>query len=434
MNKSSLARARIAGSIGALVGLAVLEWYAFTRGDELSRAQPASKLGAGPFVGSWDLRLTALVIPAIAVAIIAIAVLPKAAAQLTPRRAIVLTASVAVVFAVALAASDGWSAIIRPVVDKTEYWAGTAHARPAGNYLRTFLTRQKFYSVHVRGHPPGFTLLLLAIRRLGLGSAWAAAGVSFLGVGSSVGAVGFTVWRISGTEALRRALPFLALAPYAVWQGTSADAFYAGAAATGIALLVAAMTTERPVVEGIAALLGGIVIGATCFLTFGAPTLAPLVLALAWSTRKVRWAAPALIGVAAVVATFTAYDYWWIDGLNNTRAFYAAGTAQFRPAFYFFFANIAVLAIAVGPAAVAGITRLAHNRIAVIVFGALLCVALADVSGLSKAETERIWLLYMPWISVAAATLATTVRRQRAWLGSQALAAVVLQVALVSKW
>ncbi len=434
MNERLVRRARIAGSIGALVGLGVLEWYAFTRGDELNRAQPASKLGAGPFVGSWDVRLTALVIPAITVAIVAIAVLPKAAVQLSPSRAIAVTASLAVVFVVALAATDGWSAIIKPVVDKTEYWAGTAHALPAGNYLRTFLTRQRFYSVHVRGHPPGFSLMLLAMRRLGLGSAWAAAGVSFLGVGSSVGAVGFTVWRISGIEALRRALPFLALAPYAVWQGTSADAFYAGAAATGVALLVTAMTTERPIVEGVAALVGGVVIGATCFLTFGAPTLAPLVLALAWNTRKVRWAAPALVGVAAVVAAFSAFDYWWIDGLNNTRAFYAAGTAQFRPAFYFFFANVAVLAIAVGPAALAGLTRLAHNRIAVIVFGALLCVALADASGLSKAETERIWLIYMPWISVAAATLATTVRRQRMWLGSQALTAVILQVVLVSKW
>ncbi|MEO7397982.1 MAG: hypothetical protein ABIW84_05415, partial [Ilumatobacteraceae bacterium] len=109
-------------------------------------------------------------------------------------------------------------------------------------------------------------------------------------------------------------------------------------------------------------------------------------------------------------------------------------TAKFRPAFYFFFANLAALAIAVGPSALAGLALLRRNAASFVVFGAVLCVLLANASGLSKAETERIWLLYMPWLSVAAAGLATTLRRQQWWLGGQAAAAIVLQVVLVSKW
>jgi len=429
-----MSRARIAVVVGALACLGALEWYAFVAGNRLTARHPAVKLGAGPFVGSWDLRLSPMIIPAIAIAIGAVVVLPRVADRLGPRRAIAATALVAIAFVVALAASDGWSAVIKPVIDKTEYFAGVAKARPASDYLRTFIDRQKFYSVHVRGHPPGFTLLLLFLRWLCLGSAWWAAGLSFAGVGFVVAGVGFVLHRLAGPIALRRSLPFLALAPYAVWQGTSADAFFAGVIAVGIALLVVAMTARRRRVEVASAVLAGLVLGSSCFLTFGAVTMLPLVVALAWRTKRIRWAIPAAAGFVAVFAIFAAFGYWWFDGLSNTRMFYAAGTAQFRPAFYFFFANLAVFVIAVGPAALAGLTRLTRGAVAVVVIGALACVVLADASGLSKAETERIWLLYMPWIAVAAGWLATTRRRQQLWLGAQATTAIVLQSILVSKW
>ncbi|MCU1367333.1 MAG: putative conserved integral rane protein, partial [Ilumatobacteraceae bacterium] len=223
-------------------------------------------------------------------------------------------------------------------------------------------------------------------------------------------------------------------APYAVWQGTSADAFFSGVIATGIAMLVVAMTTTQRSVEIVSGLGGGVLLGAACFLTFGVPTLAPLVFAIAWRTRRIRWIVPAVVGAGAVVVAFALHHYWWFTGLQHTRMFYAAGTAKFRPAFYFFFANLAVLAIALGPAAIAGLSRLRRNPLAVIVVGALACVLCADASGLSKAETERIWLIYMPWIVVAAGALATTVWRQRVWLGAQAAGAVLVQVMLVSKW
>ena len=427
-------RARIAVGGGAAAALCGLEWYAFVAGNRLTARHPAVKLGAGPFVGSWDLRLSLMIIPAIVIAAGAVVALPRAAESLGPRRAIAATVILAIAFVVALAASDGWSALIRSVIDKTEYFADVAKARPAGDYLRTFLDRQKYYSVHVRGHPPGFPLLLLFMRWLHLGSAWWAAGLSFAGVGAAVAGIGFTVHRLAGPTAFRRSLPFLALAPYAVWQGTSADAFFAGVIASGIALLVGSMTTRDWRVEVATGLLGGLLLGWSCFLTFGAVTMLPLVVALTWRTRRIRWAVPAVAGFASVFAVFAAFDYWWFDGLSNTRMFYAAGTAKFRPAFYFFFANIAVLAIALGPAAIAGLTRLTRGAAATIVVGALACVLLADASGLSKAETERIWLPYMPWIAVAGGWLATTVRRQQVWLGAQAVTAIVLQLMLVSKW
>ncbi len=93
-----------------------------------------------------------------------------------------------------------------------------------------------------------------------------------------------------------------------------------------------------------------------------------------------------------------------------------------------------MLCVALGPAVLVGIGRLGSDRGRVIVLGALACVVLADVSGLSKAETERIWLLYMPWIALAAGAVAATWRTRRWWLAGQAGWAIVIQAVLVSHW
>jgi methylthioxylose transferase len=351
-----------------------------------------------------------------------------------PWTAISVTAAAGAVFAVLLAAADGWQAVVAPARDRTEYWPGIAGAKPAGQYLRHFLADQGTYSIHVQGHPPGMTLLLLGARALGLGSAWFVVGLAVLGTGLAVAAVADSVRRLFGTEAMRSTLPFLVLAPYAVWQLTSADAFYGGVAATGIALLVVAMTSTSPHIGRGAAVAGGALLGGCCFLTFGLPTLAPLIAAIAWRTRRLRWIVPAAAGAAVPFLAMSAAGYWWLDGLANTRRFYAVSAAAHRPYWFFLFANLAVLCIAVGPAVIAGALRITRNPARLLVAGALACVLLADISGLSKAETERIWLLYMPWLAVAGASAADTSRRQRRWLGAQAGTAVLLQVTLRSHW
>lgn len=423
-----------ATATAAVAALVVLELYAFLEGSRLQRRHPEVKLGAGPFVGEWHWRAGARMLPAITVAAFAVLVLPAAARRLRLWIAVPVTMATATAFALLLAASDGWSAVTAPVADPSEYWVGVKRSRPAGLYVRTFIERQRFYTVHVRGHPPGFMLVLKAMRHFDFGSPRAAAVISYVGIAMTVGAVAFVVARTAGAETLRRSLPFLALAPYAVWQGTSADAFYCGVAAFGIALLALSMTMPRPIPAAASAVAGGIVLALGCFLTYGMPTVFPIVAALAWRSRSWRWIAPAAAGAAVVAGGFALAGFWWVDGLNSTRYWYRVGTAQFRPFWYFFFANIAVLAIAVGPAALAGIAHLRRFGAAMVVVGALLAAFAADLSGLSKAETERIWLLYMPWIGVAAGALATSPTRARLWLASQAATAIILQAWLVSKW
>jgi hypothetical protein len=66
----------------------------------------------------------------------------------------------------------------------------------------------------------------------------------------------------------------------------------------------------------------------------------------------------------------------------------------------------------------------------------LAAVLVSHLSRYTKAEVERIWLVFYPWIAIAGAAL---IPRVRAWAGAmaigvQATCAIVLQAALLSKW
>lgn len=90
-----------------------------------------------------------------------------------------------------------------------------------------------------------------------------------------------------------------------------------------------------------------------------------------------------------------------------------------------------MLVIALGPAASAGVVKLIDRPLWCIVGPAVACVALADASQYSKGEVERIWLLFMPWLLVATASLL----HKRGRLAAQlATALLLLQSWLVWKW
>jgi hypothetical protein len=82
-----------------------------------------------------------------------------------------------------------------------------------------------------------------------------------------------------------------------------------------------------------------------------------------------------------------------------------------RPYSYFVWANLAAFSFAVGPAFWAGVRRaVAVPRAlpaaaALLVLAALAAVAVADLTGLSKAEVERIWLPFAVWLVVPCALL-----------------------------
>ena len=70
-----------------------------------------------------------------------------------------------------------------------------------------------------------------------------------------------------------------------------------------------------------------------------------------------------------------------------------------------------------------------------LVGAAIAAVLLADVSGMSKAEVERIWLPFVPWLVVGAAALGGRRRTDaRGWLAVQAGLALLVAVAVRSPW
>ncbi|MGO4419523.1 hypothetical protein AB4Z54_12460, partial [Streptomyces sp. MCAF7] len=72
----------------------------------------------------------------------------------------------------------------------------------------------------------------------------------------------------------------------------------------------------------------------------------------------------------------------------------------------------------------------AEARLALLVLAALLALLVADLSGMSKAETERIWLPFAMWLLPACALLT----RPRTWLAAQAILALLLNHLLLTGW
>jgi hypothetical protein len=94
---------------------------------------------------------------------------------------------------------------------------------------------------------------------------------------------------------------------------------------------------------------------------------------------------------------------------------------------------------AVGLGSVAGISRAfdlklikVRSGLYLVILGALLATVCADLSMLSKAEVERIWLPYTVWLTAAGALLPP--RSHRWWLGLNVLGALVLNHVILTNW
>ena len=395
------------------------------------------KLGAAPLVGVWKWRPGLGTLLPIAVGIAALVALPRIATRARFALAAASTAVGAVAFTLALAASDGWTHVLDPVVHPTEYWVNLATLPPAGDMLRHYGTIDFLlkYSVHAKGHPPAFLLLLKMLSAVGLGHPWVAGALSYLGVALLPVAILLTVRSVASENAARTTAPFLALAPYAVWMGTSADALYTAVAASGVACLALALHTASLRKRRSLAFGAGIFLSLGLFFTYGLVPflLLPVIVTVAIRPSRqvvLETAGFAVVAAALVTFGFRAAGFWWFDGVRTTRTFYWWGTAQYRPWRYFLVGNLGSSLIAVGPVVALGLAALRQRAIWWIVGGGLFCLLVADVSQYSKAEVERIWLLFFPWLIPAVVALP----KRRAFLAAHACSAVLLQTWLVSKW
>jgi methylthioxylose transferase len=394
-----------------------------------------------PLLAEWMPHVGPGTGPAVAVAAAVVLRGPDLAARLQWRALLLAAWGTAAAWTLALALVDGWRAgVVARLSSGQEYLHDVARVTDIPAMLATFadhiLTdRPGFWTTHVGAHPPGALLTFVWLDRLGL-SGGGPAGVFAVLVGASAGvAVAVTLRALAGEDLARRVLPFGVLLPGAVWVGVSADGMFAGVLAWGVALL-ALGATGRGVGADLAALAGGLVLGWALYLSYGLVLGGLLPLAVLAATRAWRALVLGAAGVGLVVAAFAATGFWWFTGYQRVTVIYAASIAQTRPYWFFVWANLAALAFAVGPAVLAGLRRAAaHPRAlpvaaALLTAAAVLAVLVADLSGLSKAEVERIWLPFAVWMVVPCALLP----RPRAWLAAQAALTLAVNHLLLTVW
>ncbi len=390
-------------------------------------------VGLSPLSGQIDPKIGPLLLPGVAVAVGVVWFGPRAVRRLPWRWLLAASFATASAWAVLLALSDGPSALTQPLTSRYDYLHDLPLVQSPAAFLATFVDRIGSFATHVRGHPPGVLLLLWSLDRAGLaGPGWAAA--VFIGLGAtSVPAALIALRDVAGTDRARAAAPFLALLPAAVWMATSADALFTGVTAWAVTCFVLATSSSGGRSDSLA-LVGGLLFGAALFLTYGAVLVAAVPLAVTIVRRRFRPLLLASVGSAVVVAAFALAGFWWLEGARAT-AREVHLSSMHRAYLPFLLFNLGMFAIALGPAIAGGMVQLRDRGVLLLPAGALAAILVADVSGLSKGEVERIWLPFVPWVAASAAGLAS-VRPEVAstWLAAQASVAVAVQILVRSPW
>ncbi|NGO12848.1 hypothetical protein G5C60_35905 [Streptomyces sp. HC44] len=443
----------------AAVAAALLFATAAVVGHAIENSDGTLHLAWAPLYAWWSPQVGPGTPAAITVAVAVIAYGPGVAARL-PWRALVPAAWVtAMAWTWSLALIDGWYyGIARRLTTRYEYLQVIDRFDDIGATLRSFtqhilIDSPDHWPPHTAGHPPAATLTFVWLDRIGLGGGgWA--GVFCITVGASAAAAVLVAVRALTDEALaRRAAPFLALAPAAVWVGTSADGYFAAVAAWAVALLALAVTgTGRTRARAAVALASGLLFGLTVYLSYGLTLfaiIAATVLLLTWRQWPPALFVPLLAGVAVVPVAFTLAGFNWWEGYRLLVERYYQGAGGFRPYWYFVWANLACTVLLVGPATVAGLRRTlttvpgacrrvragvptTTDRLVGLVVAGLLMVLAADLSGMSKAETERIWLPFAFWLLPATALLPRG--GQRGWLAAQVMVALTVNHLFHTGW
>jgi methylthioxylose transferase len=415
---------------GAVTLWALLIGAAAVWGAILLSANERFLLGVPPLMGRLDPRVGGIAIPA-TLAVLALWLAPRLAATLPWRQLLWASFAAAAAWAMALALVDGPSGLVRPLESRFEYLHDVPLVGSPGAFLGGFVDDIDRYTTHVRSHPPGFMLALWSLDRLGLGGSGAAAALVIAGGAAAAPAVLVALRETTGEAHARTAAPFVALAPAAIWIATSADALFAGVAAWSAALTILATGDEGSRSDALA-LAGGLLFGAALVLSYGVALLVLVPLTVALARRRLRPIAVAAVGTTLVLLTLGAAGFWWPEGLSATRREYADSIARFRPYAYFLVANMAAFAVAVGPATAAALARLRHPGVWLLAGGALASIAVANFSGLSKGEVERIWLPFAPWVIAACAGLSAGTRR--VWLAAQLSTGLIVQSLIRTSW
>ena len=388
------------------------------------------RLGAAPLVGRQEAAFGwRLLLPAVVGAVLVV-VLPRLAVRLRWRAllAAVVLATVGWVVAINLTRDGGLTRPLERPAD--EYLVDIPGIDSPRDFLVTYPDRIDDYAVHTRSHPPGFVLILWGLEWVGLGGAAAAAALVVSAGAAGLAAVLVGVREVAGEAVARRAAPFLILAPTALWIGSTADALYAGVGAGGLALIL--LGTGRSGRSGWPwAIGGGLLLGVCLTFSYGLWLLGLVALPVVIHRRRFDLLPLAALGGAVVLGALWWAGFDYVAGFTATRQEVAESVQSTRPLALFVVLNLAVLGVACGPAVVAGLARLRDRATWLLVGGAGSAVAVADLSGLSKGEVERIWLPFTVWLLIAGSAHRAPAR---GWLAAQVVFVIAVQTLAKTGW
>ncbi|MGH8880440.1 MAG: hypothetical protein ACRD0P_24315, partial [Stackebrandtia sp.] len=387
--------------------LAVLTGYALVvecvkAGEYLDRNGFHLHIGdAWPLAGHWQDRTGRWTILLVVLALGYVWAAPRFASWARWRFLLPAGFAIGAAWPIMVALIDGPRALTAPLRDVHEYLYEVPRVTDLTTFWSGFtdhIIDRPEWTTHVGGHPPGMLFGLTVMDRIGLGGAEWYAALCLVTGAAAVPAVIATTRLLGGDPLARRAAPFVALSPAALWIATSSDAFFAGVGAIGICAL--AHSAARHDRRGdVLALLGGLALAGCLYLSYGLVLLGPLALAVVAVQRRWR---PLLLAAVPVVGLFVAgllAGFNWFEGLALSSQRVHNGDAwNERPGLYFGFAAVATVLISAGPAVFAAAGWLRRNRFAVLPGAVTLAMLVAIGSGLSVGETERIYLPFVLWL------------------------------------
>jgi hypothetical protein len=444
MPSSALSRAAWLGllltAVVLLVGFGAPHWLDW---DVASRApRNASPHQVPPLHGLWRPKLFGPgTLPAVALALLGWRYAAALAERLPWRHLLAASYAGSLAWLLSLALVDGTDGLSRALGNPYEYLRTAREVGDVGTLLDTYVSRIPYsaadnWPTHVAGHPPGTLLFFVGLVKVGLGGDLAAGVVVTVLAASTAVAVLVALRALDAEATARQAAPFLVLTPAAVFMAVSADALIGAVMAWGLACL--ALSTRRLWW----AVPAGLLLGSGVLMSYGMPLMGLVAIAVLVAGRS--WQPLPVAGAAAlaVVLAFAAAGFAWWDAYPVLRERYLDGIAKDRPQAYWWYGDLACLVVSAGPLLLPGLAAACATalsparrtaRVVLLLSGsAALVVALADASGMSKAEVERIWLPFVPWLTLSCALLRSGWRR---WgLALQVVAALVVQHLFYTAW
>ncbi|MGZ4488270.1 MAG: hypothetical protein ACXVW1_10100 [Nocardioides sp.] len=408
------------------------EVHARSRGPELP-----------PIHGWFDPRVGPGTVPALLLALAAWRWGTDLADRLPWRRLLVTAYAAGLAWMLALAHVEGTAGISHVLGNPYEYLRTARSVTSVHTLLVEYVDRipgsaPDNWPTHVAGHPPGAVLFFVLLDRLGLGGDYAAGIVVTLLAATTAVAVLVTLRILGAEESGRRAAPYLVLGPAAVFMAVSADAVFAAVAAWGLASLARAATSTGWAGVVRWAVPAGLLLGYACLMSYGLPLLGLLAVAVLVLARTWRPLPVAAVAALVVVLVFALGGFRLWEAYPVLRARYYAGIAAVRPSSYWTWGDLAALGVCAGPVLGAGLGRLvglgreAGREVRWLAGAAVASVLLADATLMSKAEVERIWLPFVPWLLLSTALLPD--RWRRPTLGLQLVAALLLEHLCYTSW